>query len=66
MTVGGVNSDDIYEALVGLHHGLDAEQSLLVSNRLILLLAEQIGDRDAVLQAIEAARLPEPVDRKRG
>jgi hypothetical protein len=66
MTVGGLNRDDIYEALVGLHHGLDAEQSLLVSNRLILLLAEQIGDRDAVLQAIEAARLPEPVDRKRG
>jgi hypothetical protein len=66
MTEEGLNCDDIYEALVGLHHGLDAEQSLLVSSRLVLLLAERIGDRDAVLQAIAAARLPEPPDRKRG
>lgn len=48
--------DDIYEDLVRLHDGLDAEASLFVSQRLILLLCERIGDPDAVRDLIAEAR----------
>ena len=46
--------DAFFEALVALHDGLDAEQSLALNARLILLMAQQIGD-DAVLRELLAA-----------
>jgi hypothetical protein len=45
--------DGFYQALVDLHEGLDAEQSLKLYARLILLMAERIGD-DAVLRELLA------------
>jgi hypothetical protein len=52
--------DDFYEALVHLHRELDAEQSAAVNARLVLLLANHIGDVDVLHEAIRlAAHKPE-------
>ncbi|MGE0735140.1 MAG: DUF2783 domain-containing protein [Alphaproteobacteria bacterium] len=48
--------DDLYEALIKAHEGLDDEKSRLVSARLIFLLANQIGDERILFAAIKAAR----------
>ena len=40
------------------HEGLDESHSQLLNARLILLLANHIGDLDVLKQAIELARLP--------
>lgn len=51
-------ADDVFEALVAAHEGLDDEASRLVNARLILLLAEEVGDTARVLELIrEAARV---------
>ena len=49
--------DRFYQALVDAHEGLDAEQSLLLNARLILLLAQHL-DNDEQAHALlrEAAR----------
>ena len=47
--------DDLYEALMNLHRDLSEEQSAAVNARLILLLANHIGDLDVLKQAIELA-----------
>ena len=49
--------DDIYEALVNLHRGLDENESRLVNARLIFLLANHIGDETVLTEAIQEARL---------
>ena len=49
-------ADDVYERLLAMHDGLDEAQSLKVSARLILTLANHIGDSEVVLSAIELAR----------
>ncbi len=49
-------ADDFYEALIRLHDGLSEEQSLRVNARLILLLANHIGDRDVLREAFAIAR----------
>ena len=48
--------DDIYEQLLAMHDGLDEAQSLKVSARLILVLANHVGDSQVVLSAIALAR----------
>ena len=48
--------DDIYEALVAVHRDLDPEQSRLVNAKLILLLANHIGDEGVLRAAIAKAR----------
>ena len=48
--------DDIYQQLLAMHDGLDEAQSLKVSARLILALANHIGDSAVVLEAIALAR----------
>ena len=48
--------DDFYEALIAMHRGLDDEASARCNARLILLLANHIGDHEALLQAMTAAR----------
>jgi hypothetical protein len=48
--------DGFYEALIDLHRDLTAEQSQLVNAKLILLLANHIGDRDLLRQAMMMAR----------
>lgn len=53
--------DDFYEALIALHRDLSEEQSRQVNARLILLLANHIGDMDVLRQAMNAAA-EEPAD----
>ena len=48
--------DDFYERLIATHRGLTDAQSALVNARLILLLANHIGDSDVLAQAMAAAR----------
>jgi hypothetical protein len=51
--------DAFYEALMQAHEGLDESQSQLLNARLILVLANHIGNLTVLKQAIETARLPE-------
>jgi hypothetical protein len=48
--------DEVYQMLVDAHRDLSPEQSRLVNSKLILLLANHIGDITALSSAIEAAR----------
>ena len=48
--------DDFYERLIATHRGLNDQQSALVNAKLILLLANHIGDADVLAQAMAAAR----------
>jgi len=48
--------DQFYEMLIGGHRGLSDEQSDLMNARLILLLANHIGDLNVLQEAIAAAR----------
>ena len=48
--------DDFYEALIGLHRDLNEEQSQLVNAKLILLLANHIGDVEVLHEAMSIAR----------
>jgi hypothetical protein len=48
--------DGFYEALVNLHNGLSDEQSAGLNARLVLLLANHIGDASVLRQAMAAAR----------
>lgn len=49
-------NDDFYEMLIATHRDLSDEQSNLVNAKLILLLANHIGDMDVLAQALKAAR----------
>ena len=48
--------DDFYEALIEAHRGLSDAQSARLNAKLILLLANQIGDVDTLQAAIAKAR----------
>jgi hypothetical protein len=48
--------DDFYELLIEGHRGLSDEQSELMNARLVLLLANHVGDLRVLREAIEAAR----------
>ena len=48
--------DDFYEELLDLHRDLSDEQSGLVNAKLILLLANHIGDLAVLRAALAAAR----------
>jgi hypothetical protein len=48
--------DDFYEALIEAHRGLSDAQSQALNARLILLLANHIGDLDVLREALAFAR----------
>lgn len=48
--------DEFYEALIDAHRDLSDEQSEALNCRLILLLANQIGNLAVLKQALQAAR----------
>ena len=48
--------DDFYEALIDAHRGLSAEQSAMLNAKLILLLANEIGDLATLRAAMAKAR----------
>ena len=47
--------DDIYQWLVDAHEGLGETDSLRLSARLVLLLANHIGDPQVIREAIDRA-----------
>ena len=49
-------SDDFYQELIDLHRDLSDEESALVNAKLILLLANHIGDAAVLREAMQAAR----------
>ncbi|GAB3469880.1 DUF2783 domain-containing protein [Polaromonas eurypsychrophila] len=55
------DADAFYECLLDAHQDLSREQSELLNARLVLILANQIGD-NAVLKTCVAAALPPPAD----
>lgn len=55
------DGDAFYEQLLDSHTGLSPEQSELLNARLILLLANQVGDAKVLKECLEAAaQLPRP------
>jgi hypothetical protein len=48
--------DDFYQALIEAHAGLSEAQSAALNARLILLLANQVGDLATLKEAIAAAK----------
>lgn len=48
--------DDFYDELIALHRDLTDEQSRLVNAKLVLLLANHVGDREVLRAAMAAAR----------
>ena len=51
-------ADDFYAELLALHEGKSDAESAAINARLILLLANHIGDRDVLRAAMKAAELP--------
>ena len=50
------DADGFYEQLLDAHQGLSKEQSDLLNARLILILANQVGDAKVLAECIAAAR----------
>lgn len=50
------NSDDFYAELLAAHEGLSKEASDALNARLLLVLANHIGDRETLSQAIKTAQ----------
>lgn len=48
--------DDFYQTLIDTHRDLDDAQSQIVNAKLILLLANHIGDMDVLSEAMRLAR----------
>jgi len=52
----GTSGDDVYAALVEAHEGLSDEDCRRLDVRLILMLANHIGDTDVIRDALKRAR----------
>ncbi|MEM7521786.1 MAG: DUF2783 domain-containing protein [Pseudomonadota bacterium] len=50
------DSDDFYEALLNAHDGLEAADMHALNARLILILANHIGEGSVLTQALDAAK----------
>jgi hypothetical protein len=48
--------DDVYDALIRGHEGLTDEESAAMNTRLVLILANQVREKAAILEAIRLAR----------
>jgi len=48
--------DDFYQALIEAHAGLSEQDSAALNARLVLLLANQVGDLATLKEAIAAAK----------
>ena len=52
----GIEGDDFYELLMHAHGGLTPEESHVLNARLVLLLANQIADREKLEALINLAK----------
>ena len=50
--------DDVYEDLIGAHEGLSEDESMALNARLILILANHIGDASVIREALRVAKTP--------
>ena len=50
------DADTFYEQLLDAHQDLSAEESAMLNARLVLLLANQVGDAKVLRECVEAAR----------
>lgn len=50
--------DDFYEALIDAHRDLSEEQSQALNARLVLLLANHVGEWSVLSEALRIARAP--------
>ncbi|GAA6210210.1 DUF2783 domain-containing protein [Cognatishimia sp. WU-CL00825] len=50
------DADQFYEDLINAHAGLSEDESQALNSRLILLLANHVGDMNVLSQALAAAR----------
>lgn len=57
LTPNIAGADDFYAELLTAHEGLSKEQSEALNARLLLVLANHIGDRATLSAAIKAATL---------
>jgi len=48
--------DDFYELLIATHRGLSDDDSALLNAKLVLLLANHVGDAAVLAQALRVAR----------
>ncbi len=55
------NPDDFYAALLELHQGKSAAESAGINTRLVLLLANHIGDIETLAEAFQIAEPNESV-----
>ncbi len=49
-------ADDVYEILVRAHRDLDEAESAALATRLVLILANEVGDLDVIREAVALAR----------
>jgi plasmid stability protein len=57
ITVKNLNDQDgAYAALIAAHHGLSAAQSAAFNARMVLILANHIGERRVIDQALALAK----------
>jgi hypothetical protein len=54
----GTKGDEFYAALIAAHEGLSFEESAALNARLVLLLANRIGDIAVLKSALEEAKKP--------
>jgi hypothetical protein len=52
----GPHGDEFYAALMSAHEGLSFEESAALNARLVLLLANRVGDLELLQAAIKAAK----------
>ena len=52
----GATGDDVYAAIMAAHEGLSLDESTRLNARLVLLLANEVGDIERVKAALAAAR----------
>ncbi len=57
--------DDMYQMLIDAHAGLDDHGSMKLNAKLVLILANHIGDMDILAQAIDLARTSAPYSSNR-
>ena len=56
LTPNIADPDGFYDALLAAHDGLNDAESEALNARLVLVLANHIGDRDILKAALEAAK----------
>ena len=50
------NPDDFYEELIGIHQGLSDDDSLKLNAKLVLVLANHIGERTILTEALQCVK----------